>query len=134
MSKSGDSLITLAALLGFLWLARWMMVCAAPGPVRFVERLLRHLGSLLLQLISLTPLRRFGGMPVAWFWLVAFALLTGMATLTALCGGNGGAAVAGLGVSLVLWGLVVGSWYLERALARRRYTPRPLPTRQRGRR
>lgn len=133
MNSAGDSFLLLAVVFGLVWLARSVCLNAAPGPARLVERLLSRLASSVGQVVWGVPMRRFGFIGVVWLALIGFAVLTSVATLAAIGSGNPIGAIGGLFLSVILWTLVVGAWYLARALARRRYTPRPLPTRQRER-
>jgi hypothetical protein len=101
--------------------------------MRLAERLMSRLASFIGQIVWGIPMRRCGFIGVVWLLLIGFAALVSVATLAAIGGGNGIAAVGGLALSIVLWGLVVSGWYLARFVARRRYTPQPLPTRRRER-
>ena len=133
MNNVSDSFLMLAVVFGLLWLARLVCLGAAPGPLRFVERLASRLASSVGQVVWSIPMRRFGFIGVCWFVLIGCAVLVTVATLVAICCGDVVAAIGHLIASVILWAMVVGTWYLTRFLARRRYTPRPLPTRRRER-
>lgn len=133
MNNTGDCLLALAVAFGFLWLIRVASLQVFPGPVRLLERLLRQLASAVWEVVWGMPTRRFGFIGVVWLVLIGFAVLTSVATLAAISEGSVIAAIGCLALSVVTWGMVVGTWHAARFVARRRYTPQPLPTRRRER-
>jgi hypothetical protein len=133
MNKIEDSFPAIIVAMTLLILMRLVSQGLIPGPVRLVERLMNRVVSFTGQVVWSMPRRVFGLVGVVWLTLIGFAVLASVATLIAIAGGNAIGAIGGLVVSIILWALVVGAWYLVRAVARRRYTPRQLPTRRRER-
>ena len=59
-------------------------------------------------------------------WLTGFTGIVTLSVLPTVLGNPTNTAIMLVPV-IGLWGLVIGSWYVLRWVARQRYTPRPMP-------
>lgn len=127
-----DVLVALLMPLVCLYALWWLTNEFFPLPTRLITRLLARLWRNLFTVVWRLPMQRLGCLTTLWLWLIGFA---GCATVGS-CSMMPVAPHATSGLFLcvlMLWALVVLGWYVLRYLARRRYTPRALPTRRRRR-
>ncbi len=128
-----ESLMAFAVAIGLLYVARSVATGVMPGVARLAERTLRRLARKLLSVVVTAPYRRFGLWGLLCGSSVGVSTLGGILMFVALAQGQTGGAATGFITMLVFAALAVGFWLVSRWAARRRYTPRPLPTRRRWR-
>lgn len=130
-SSPVDALVVLGVFLGCLYLARRVSLDVAPGAVRLIERLWRRIGRAFVRGGWQTPVRRFGLLWTLWLWCVGGAVVTSVANLATLAAGSVVNVLGGFASLCFVWAIVAAGWLGLRWLGERRYTPRPLPRRQR---
>ena len=128
-----ESLMAFAVAIGLLYLARSVATGVMPSVVRLVERILHRLGGNLFSAVVTAPYRRFGLWGLLCGSSIGISILGAVVMFMALAQAETGGAATGLITMLVFAALAVGFWLVSRWAARRRYTPRPLPTRRRWR-
>jgi hypothetical protein len=122
-----DGGIMLLLLAGAAW---WLHKTLFPFVHGLADKIIRGLIRAVVTVGWTMPKRHFGIGLTLWLWGVALAVLITLISLGLVV------QIGPLGVlpAVVSWVLVVAGWRYLRWRARHRYTPRPLPRRQRGRR
>jgi hypothetical protein len=129
-----ESIGSMVIVLSLVWLMRAACLDVFPGPTAFLERMLRRLASSIWELIWIMPVRGMLPRRTLWAFLIFLAVSTSAGMAVSVANGDTRMALFSIILSVATWGFVVAFWYLVRLIARRRYTPRPLPTRRRERR
>ena len=128
-----ESIAATVMSLSFLWFARAAAQDVFPGPTRSIERLLLRVLSSIWEVVWVAPAHGMVARRTVWAYLIFLVASTVVGAAVALGDGETLKAILYFVSCVVAWGVPVGFWYLVRFIARRRYTPRPLPTRRRER-
>lgn len=115
-------LIALLLIYLMVWAIRTLTNWACPPAGRLIDATARTLTNLFWKL----PMRRLGlGMTL----LALLLLFTVLSTVAALIAPT----ASSVSTALFFWSLVYAIWWFLRWRAERRFAPRPLPQRERGR-
>ncbi|REK20288.1 MAG: hypothetical protein DWQ45_12920 [Planctomycetota bacterium] len=120
-----SALVVLAFPIVILLLLRALLHRMCPWLMRPVEKILRSALKTVWNIVWKAPAHRWGGVNVAWMWLVIGAA----AVTTEILSSRG----PDLGALACLWIIIGGIWWLLRVWNRWRLSPYRLPQRRRRR-
>lgn len=115
-----------------LWALGRLTDWVFPGLTRGMMRLGRSFVRRFVSLVWTNPMRRYGFLKSVWLWLLVLVMCLTPCFLGVLPMVPA-AAPGAISLLAALWIFVIAGWSGLRWWARRRYRPRPLPTRRRRR-